>query len=182
MEFLRHHYKGLLLFICGILLAVFLSQNSLLQSFLLHLGGYGYLGAFIAGILVVSTLTMPTAILILIALGHYLSPVEISIIAGLGATLGNYIIFHFINRKIARHIRSFYKSKSRRKHHKTLSSYTHFLIPFLGVLILASPFPDELGILLLSIFNMRTYQFLFLSFVLKCISIFLVVSTINYIA
>src|SRR5258706_14842549 len=146
MEFARHHYKGFVLFIGGLLFAIVLSRSTFLQPFILHLGAYGYLGAFIAGVLFTSTVTMPTAVVILIALAHYLSAIEISLIAGLGATLGNYVIFLFINQKITRHIRRYYKNKKGHKHHKALSPYAHFFIPFLGILILASPFPDEIGI------------------------------------
>src|SRR5258708_4248025 len=165
----HYHYKLLLLFVCGIILAFALYKSNLLDFFLSHLGMYAYLGAFIAGIFFASTITIATAILMLISLAHYLTPIQISIVAGLGAVVGNYLIFLFINEEITQHIRSFYKTKKRKKYFKKFKPYAHWVIPSLGILILASPFPDEIGILLLSIFNMKTYQFLLLSFVLKFI-------------
>ena len=50
---------------------VFLSKG--FHSFLLHLGNFGYIGAFIAGILFVSTFTVATSALVLLVLAETLS-------------------------------------------------------------------------------------------------------------
>ena len=46
----------------------------------------------------------------------------------------------------------------------------------IGAIIIASPFPDEIGVSLMGISKMKTYQFILISFLLNAIGIFLVVS------
>lgn len=54
------------------------------------------------------------------------------------------------------------------------SHFYHWSLPALGALIMASPLPDEIGIALLSILHMRTYQFIVVSYFLKTTGIFLI--------
>ena len=61
-------YKNLIVVFVGIALAIVLSQIDAFHSFLLHLGGFGYIGAFIAGMFFVSTFTVATSALILLIL------------------------------------------------------------------------------------------------------------------
>ncbi len=180
MKFLQHHYKGPLYFLCGIGFAFFLSQNSLFESFLLHLKTFGYIGAFIAGMLFVSTFTIATSVLILIKLSHILPPLQLSIVAAIGATIANYLIFHFMNKKITYHFHKYLKKHKTKHGFAHLHKHAHFFLPFLGALIIASPLPDEIGIFLLSLFKMRAHQFVAMSFVLKFVGIFLVVSGLHY--
>jgi len=49
-------------------------------------------------------------------------------------------------------------------------------LPVIGAIIIASPFPDEIGVSLVGISKIKTYQFLLVSFILNAIGIFLVVS------
>ena len=181
MNFIRCHYKGFLSLGTGILLAFFLSRNPIFNALLLRMGSFGYQGAFIAGLFFVSTLTIATAVLMLIALSHALPPVTLSIFAACGATLGNYLIFLVIKKHIIHPLRLLRKRSRGEKHHRQLNHFGHLLLPFLGALIIASPLPDELGILLLSIYKMKTYQFVFISFLLKMTGIYLLVSNLHYI-
>ena len=180
MTFLKSHFTSILLFILGLILAFVLSRNEAFQSLLLHVGTFGYIGVFLAGVFFVSTFTIATAILMLVELRHFASPLTISLIAGLGATVCNYIIFLLISRKIVQHIRTFFKKGTKKHQTHQLGAHTHWLLPLLGVVILASPFPDEIGIFLLRMFNMKTYQFLIVSFILKFIGIFLVATSFHY--
>src|SRR3990172_1508257 len=91
-EYVNHklhlRYKNLTLTGIGILFALFISRLEIFHSFLLQLGSFGYIGAFIAGILFVSTFTVGTGVIILLVLAERLNPIEIGLIAGLGAVVG----------------------------------------------------------------------------------------------
>lgn len=174
----RYHAKGFLYLVIGIILAFWLSRSVPFQHFLISLETFGYVAAFVAGLLFVSTLTVATGAFMLISLSHFLSPIWLSIFAGIGATCANYLIFLFIKKHISFPIKYIRKKGQHKKHHKELAKHGHWLLPFLGVLILASPLPDELGIILLSIYRMKSYQFVVLSFIFKVGGIFLLVSSI----
>lgn len=171
-------YKNLTIFAFSIIFALIFSRFEAFHTFLLNLGDLGYLGAFIAGILFVSTFTVATGAVILLVLAERLSPVEIGIIAGLGAVVGDFTIFRFIKDNLANELTDIYNHIDG-NHHLTRvlhSRYFGWTLPVIGAIVIASPFPDEIGVSLMSISKMKTYQFLLVSFILNAIGIFLVVS------
>lgn len=179
----KWRYKNLTLLLISIILAMFLSLYEPFHMFLLNLGALGYLGAFVAGILFVSTFTVATGAIILLVLAERLSPVEIGIIAGLGAVVGDFIIFRFIKNNLAREIRNIYDHIDGDHHLQKVfhSKYFSWTLPVIGAIIIATPFPDEIGISLMGISKMKSYQFLAISFILNAVGIFLIVSASAFI-
>lgn len=172
------HYKNLTYLVISVVIAIFLSRYEPFHNFLLNLGGLGYLGAFIAGVLFVSTFTVATGAVILLVLAEKLSPIEIGLVAGLGAVLGDFIIFRFIKDNLAEEVKKIYSHFDSNHHFQKVlhSKYFSWSLPVIGAIIIATPFPDELGVSLMGISKMKTYQFLLLAFVLNAIGIFLIVS------
>src|SRR3989344_5750951 len=78
----RYHYKNLTFLVASLCIAYALSGNETFHSYLLHLGNLGYVGAFISGILFVSTFTVAIASLILLVLLEGYSPWEIGLVVG----------------------------------------------------------------------------------------------------
>lgn len=182
MKKIHIHPKRLTLISLSILFAIIISKNPTFHLLLKQLGNYGYIGAFIAGILFVSTLTITTAVVILLGLSEHMSPITVSLIAGIGATLGNYIMFRIMEKTFGKDIQKLYKTFIRKHKKKNLIHInTHWTIPIIGGLIIASPLPDEIGVGLLSIFHMERYQFVLLSFCLKTIGIFLFLTNAHFI-
>jgi len=171
-------FKHLTISFVGILIAIVLSQNEQLHAFLAHLGTLGYIGAFIAGILFVSTFTVATGVLILFVLAETLHPIEIGLIAGCGAVIGDITIFRFVKDNLAHEISDIYNHVDHKKHLKKLfnSPYFAWMLPIFGAIIIASPLPDEVGVSLIGISKMRTIPFIIISFILNSIGIFLIVS------
>jgi hypothetical protein len=174
----KYKYKNLTFLFLSLLLAFCLFRNEAFHSYLLHLGNLGYLGAFIGGILFVSTFTVATAMLILLVLAEGLSPVEIGILAGAGAVIGDLLIFRFVKDSLSKEVESLYNNIDGDHHlSKVLhSKYFSWTLPVVGGLLIASPLPDEIGISLVGISRMKAYQFILLSFLLNSIGIFLIIS------
>lgn len=170
-------YKNLLGVFISIIFAFVISQYEPFHLFLLNLHELGYIGAFIAGILFVSTFTVATGAVILLVLAESLSPVELGLIGGLGAAIGDLFIFKFIKNSLANEITEIYNHFGGGHFSKLLHTrYFRWTLPVIGALLIASPFPDELGVSLLGISRMKTYQFLILAFILDFLGIFLIVS------
>lgn len=176
-------YKNLTLVFISILVALILSKLEIFHSFILGLGSFGYLSAFFAGMLFVSTFTLAEGAIILFILAQNLSAWEIGLIAGLGAVVGDMTIFRFIKDNLTSELVSIYNHLDHKHHLAKLlhSKYFHWSLPVIGALIIASPLPDELGVTLLGISKMKTYKFVITSFILNSIGIFLVVSSSNII-
>lgn len=171
-------YKNLSIFGLSLLFALILSRFEAFHTFLLNLGSFGYIGAFIAGILFVSTFTVATGAVILLVLAESLSPIEIGIVAGLGAVVGDFTIFRFIKNNLTQELTLIYNHIDGNHHLQKIlhSKYFSWTLPVIGAIIIASPLPDEIGVSLMGISRMSTFRFLLLSFVLNAVGIFLVVS------
>lgn len=180
-----HHwkYKNLTLVFLGLLVAIFFSREESFQIFLLHFGSYGYVGAFFAGMLFVSTFTVATGAVILFVLAEQLNPIEIGLIAGIGAVVGDLTIFRFVRDDLSKEIVAIYDHIDSSHHLVKLlhSKYFSWTLPVLGAIIIMSPLPDELGVTLLGISKMNIYEFIVISFILNSLGIFFVVSASTFI-
>lgn len=177
MEFFKNYrYKNLTFLTLSIVVTIIVFRFEPFHEFLLHLGKLGYLGAFIAGVLFVSTFTVAIGSVILLILAENFSVIEIAVIAGLGAVAGDLTIFKFIrNKSLVDEIMALYKYFGGHKiRHLIHTKYFGWMLPVIGALIIASPLPDELGVGLMGISKMKLHEFVILSFVLNSIGIFLV--------
>lgn len=182
-------YYNLFLLFCGLALGIFLYNFEPFHNFLLHFESLGYIGAFIAGILYVSTVTVATSIVILLVLAEKLSVLEVGLIAGFGALLGDWIIYRFVKdnlydemklileqiqdgvgRKRIRSLKQIFRTK-----------YFNWLLPVVGVILIGSPFPDELAWGLMGTTKIKTYQVVLISFVFNFAGIVLILSASNFI-
>lgn len=183
MEWFKNYkYKGLTLIFINILLAIFLSRYNFLNDGLLNLRHIPFIGSFAAGIFYVSAFTAALGILMLSDLSTTLHPIEIAIIAGLGGAVGDLVIFRFVKGDLLSEVTPIYNKLGGR--HLTRLMYHRYFrwgLPIIGAVIIASPFPDELGISLLGISKIKTYQFIVLSFILDAAGVFLLVSAFSLI-
>ncbi len=170
-------YKNITFVILGIVLALGLSRWETFHGFLLHLGGFGYLSAVIAGSLFVSTFTIAAGAVILFFLAETLPAWQIGILAGIGAVLTDLTIFRFVKSGLAQEVERLYNEfGGRHWRHLFHSKYFSWMLPVAGALIIASPLPDELGVSLLGLSKMSAWQFVAISFILNFIGIFLIIS------
>lgn len=170
----RWKYKHLTLFIVSVIFSIFLSRYELFNTFLLNLGNWGYIGAFFGGILFVSTFTVATGAVILLILAERLSPIELGIIAGFGGVVGDFMIFRFVKDGLLKEVTPIYNRLGGRHLTRMLQAkYFRWILRIIGAIIVASPFPDEIGVSLMGITKIKTYQFLLLVFVLDTVGVFL---------
>lgn len=170
-------YRNLAILFLGIAFSIFLSRYEPFHNLLLNLGEFGYIGAFIAGLLFVISFTASTGAVILFVLAERLSPLELGLIAGLGAVVGDFTIFRFVKDNLIEEVKPLYQRfGGNHLNHVLHSKYFHWTLPVIGAILIASPLPDEIGVSLMGISKMKTYQFLIISLILNFIGIFLIVS------
>lgn len=183
MQLLKNYkYKGLTLVAASILLTVFGSESKILNQSIFNISQIPIIGAFIAGILYVSASTAAFGVFLLLGLSKNLSPIEVAIIAGTGGAVADFVIFRFLKGDLIGEITPIYnkmggKHLTQLMHHK----YFRWSLPIIGAIIIASPFPDEIGIGLMGISKIKNYQFILLSLMLDIGGIFLLVSAFSLI-
>ncbi len=139
------------------------------------LGTLGYVGAFLAGIFFVSSFTVGPAAVILFHLGSVGPLWSLSLIAGLGAAFGDVLIFRFLKDGVYKELAPRFSKLSESRLSRALQSPKwRWVLPILGGIIIASPFPDEIGIALMGFSSVRWWQFFPLAVVLNSIGIFFV--------
>lgn len=180
---LAHHhrawrYNNLMLTAVGILVSLVLSQSQVFQQTILHLGSLGFVGAFLAGALFVTTFTVATGAVMLSIFAQQYNPVVLGLIAGAGALVSDIVIFRFVKDSLASELAPLYNHFSgRRLTHLLHTKYFRWTLPVVGAVIMASPLPEELGISLMGLSKMSTAKFLVVSYLLNSAGIFLVTTS-----
>lgn len=180
--FRDYKYKNLTLIVLSILIAILLSKYNFLDQFFFKIKYVPFAGSFIAGILYVSATTTALGILMLSDLSTTLHPIEIALLAGLGGAVADFGLFRFFKNNLLSEITPIYNKLGGQRltklmYHKLL----RWSLPIIGAVIIASPFPDEIGISLLGISKIKNYQFIVLSFILDTVGVFLLVSAFSLI-
>lgn len=119
---------------------------------LLHefIASLGYIGTFLAGMLFTYGFTAAPATSILIILAKEQSIVAAGAVAGLGALIGDLVIFKFIRHSFSDEIERMSNEKIFRRFGKIPNLFKRYLLPVLAGFIIASPLPDEVGISMLA--------------------------------
>lgn len=186
-------YKNLTFLTLGLIITAFLSSQPWFKDTLMHLGSWSYIGAFIAGMLFVSIFTVSIGVLILVLLASQMPIIPLGIVASIGAVLGDMLIFKFIKdglvdelKQVQENIEDLdlvqdglnnkrWKRFEKRFRHSLKTRYFNWVLPVMGIILLTSPVPDELGMGLMGISKIRTVYLLGLLSIIKPISIFMVI-------
>ena len=148
----------------SILLAIFVAKTGIVKSILLANGETEIIGSFLSGVFFTSIFTAAPATVMLYEIAQGWSALPVALIGALGAVVGDLLIFRFIRDRLA--------SGLNRKWIKILHlSKARFLAAILGGVVIASPLPDELGLALMGLSNVRQRWIIPMSFVFNFLGI-----------
>lgn len=143
------------------------------HNFLISLG---YFGTFLAGVFFTYGFTAAPATAILLILSGEQNIFFAGFIAGLGALVGDLLIFKFIRYSFADEIEKISKEKALNHfNNKIPNLLKKYFVPVLAGFIIASPLPDEIGVSLLAASrSISTKFFSVLSYILNTAGIFVI--------
>lgn len=171
----RQLFQDIILLAVSVGFAVFIVETGIAGRFIISFGSLRYLGALLAGIFFTSIFTTAPSIALLGELAQTVPLPLLAVWGGAGAVAGDYILFRFLRGRIFKDVDFLlFLAPSARFRAIFQTKLFKFFIPFLGALIIASPFPDEIGVALLGASKIKGRAFLLLSFVLNGLGIFLV--------
>jgi hypothetical protein len=174
-------FKNTFFLILSLIIFFYFAEYPFVKNAIHSISNLGVLGAFIAGMFFVSTFTVAPASLVLFYLAKELNIFEVVFFAGVGSTVGDYIIFRFLKDQVFHELKPIFMKVGGHKVRKLFATpYFAWLAPLVGAIIIASPFPDEIGIGLLGVTKLKDWQFIILTFVLDCLGIFFIISFINF--
>lgn len=137
--------------------------------------GLEFIGSFVAGILFTSIFTAAPATVILGTIARETPVWLVALYGGLGALLGDFIIFHFVERRLKEDFAYLLQKTDTERFvsifHRRLFRW---LFQFVGALVVASPLPDEVGLAMMGLSKMRPSLFIPLSFFLNSVGILVI--------
>ena len=149
-NYMSKYPKFLLLFITFIIAYILFSGRDYgpFQEFIIVLG---YAGTFVAGILFAYGFTAAPATAVFLILAKHQNIYLASAIGGIGALIGDLLIFSFIRQSFADEIKKMAREKI--VHYfsnKVPGIIKKYTLPVAAGFIIASPLPDEIGVTMLA--------------------------------
>lgn len=167
--------RDLILVALSVLAAIVLVESSLLEGFVRATSEVRLLQIFLSGALFTSLFTIPLSVALLGELA-LIEPIwYVASVGALGALSGDLILFLFLRDRVRKNVAVLRTVKKWKRIFPLFRSRIfHWIIPFIGALIIASPLPDELGLALMGFSNIRLSLLVPISLSMNFLGIYLV--------
>lgn len=183
IEFSFDRFKHLIVDISFISLVVFLSavlvSTDLEQRILSNFKGNEFWAYLIGGIFSVNFITAVPAYTFF---HKIVTPDNFALVLlglALGSVIGDTLIFNFIKFRIVENIIRIFKTNEKvSKIIKTRKQYIRLILVFLGGLIIMSPFPDEIALLLMGFSRIKNLYFIPISLILNLLGNYIFLSIV----
>lgn len=167
-------------FACSLSLAWWLVSSEIFSNLVNIILPLRFVAEFLAGIFYISTLTAPISVAMLLMLADINNPILTALLAGLGAAFGDLVIVKFFKEKLSKDV----NLVSRELQLKSINNFLikwklDFATMLVGAMIIASPLPDELGLMLLGASKLTYRQLAILTYILNTAGILLIVVPAN---
>ena len=161
------------LIVMSVLVAVILASTHALTRLITATSELELIGTFIAGMFFTSIFTTAPAIATLGEIALSQSVYMTALVGAIGSVLGDLLIFKFVRDRVAADIIELLREEGILRRAKKILKFKHFrwFTLLAGVLLIASPLPDELGIALLGFSRVNARYFVMLSFVFNFLGI-----------
>ena len=177
----QKHTKGTIflhvgLFLAGLALAIALIHSDIFDYLVSSAGVIYAVPSFLAGIFFTSMITIAPATVVFYHIGQTGAPLlVVAVIGGLGAMIGDMILFQFMKFSIVDDITAFALRHSH-GHLQKLMRIKMFSITMiiLGAIIIASPLPDELGLAMMGLTKVKRATMASISFTLNTLGVLVV--------
>lgn len=143
-----------------------------------YIDGYGYISMFIGGLLFSTGFTTAFAIGLFVEMAPAVHPLPAAIIAGLGAMIADLCLFRFVRLELTDELECFKRTRFARwvvalLQHEGLTERGRFILIWtLTGLVIASPLPDEIGLMMVSgLTNIRSRAFMVFSYTMNTVGI-----------
>ncbi|MBI4036002.1 hypothetical protein HY383_03555 [Candidatus Daviesbacteria bacterium] len=158
----------------------YLIRNGLLNNLVGTILPLKFVAEFIAGMFYTSFLTSPISLAMLVVLAKSNNPFSLALLAGFGSALADIIIIKFFREGISSEINLVsHQLRFEKINYFLIKWKLTFLTPVVGALIVASPLPDELGLVMLGISKLKYYQIAIVTYVLNTAGILLIVMPVS---
>jgi len=165
--------KDLFWIVFSVIIGLIIVNSETITNLLVGAERNKIIGSFVTGIFFTSIFTIAPAALALAKIAQDTSIITVSFFGGLGATIGDFLIFLFIRDSFTQDLREWASRSSSERLHKLLAyKPTKLFRPIVGAIAFVSPLPDEIGLTLFGLSNLPKLAVLLITFILNIISVF----------
>jgi len=170
-----HLFENLLIVAASVIAAIFLAKAGIFETILTQTKELELIGSFIAGLFFTSLFTVAPATVALGEIAQANNIFLVAVLGGAGAVIGDLVLFKFLKSHLTDELVSLFSHPKRKRAVKVFNlKVFHWLMIFLGAVVIASPLPDEIGLMLMGISKLRPSILMPISFVLNSIGILIV--------
>jgi hypothetical protein len=167
--------KDLVIIIVSIIIGFILLKTGVIKHVLVQSVELEYVGIFFAGILFTSVFTTVPATIVLGEMALTTNIWALALVGGLGALLGDFVLFRFFRDTIAEDLESLFTfQKTKRWKYIFKSHVFKVFLSLVGGIIIASPLPDELGLAFMGISKTNNWSFTVISFLCNAVGILVI--------
>lgn len=169
------------IFFIFVALSFYLINSGILSKAIDLILPINFVPEIISGILFTSFLTAPLFIATIYILTSHINPIQIALLGALGAAIADLFIIKLFRDNLFKdfHTLSMDLKLQKLKHFFVKSHFNH-LAPVIGLLIIASPFPDEIGLMLLGATKLKNFQLFILTYILNAVGILILAISSNF--
>ena len=169
-------YRDVSIIGLSIIVAAILIESNAIDTILISAGETQLLASFVAGMFFTSVFTTAPAIAALGEISLVAPLWQVAAVGAAGSVVGDLLIFWFFRDHFAGHVVEILQERGvMRRLRKILRFKFMKWFPFLlGGMILASPLPDELGIMILGFTRMKPRWFMLMSYSFNFLGIMLI--------
>jgi hypothetical protein len=177
-------YPKLLAFLLSCLFAYVLFDQGAFDVLATRLNGHGYVSIFLGGLLFSFGFTTPFAVALFAELGDTVNPLLAAPLAGIGALVSDLCILNFVRLSFVDELHRlsatalFQRIRSLVIHPSLFERIRLYLLWSIAGFLIASPFPDELGVTIISgVSTIDSRRFALLCYLLNTTGILIILLT-----
>lgn len=163
------------LLLASVLVAILMVKTHVFSILLENVQGYDALLSFLIGLLFSSGIVTAPAIVAIGEGTRYIPIWELAAVGAAGSVCGDLLLFRFVRSQLIGHLLRISLHPRIARLGKTLAAGPFWWIaPVLGAVVIASPLPDELGLLMMGLSTIRMSQFIPLAYAANVVGIYIV--------
>jgi hypothetical protein len=171
------------LLLASIAATVILIKTDIIAEILARAQEYDTLASFVSGFFFSSGIATPPAMVALVESAVYVPLWELCIVGAIGSVIGDLVLFRFMRSRLLEYVLDVSLHPNVRRFARFIAaSPLWWLGPIAGAIVIASPLPDELGLIMLGLSSIRLWQFVAIAFVANVAGIYGIVITAQALA
>ncbi|HXK36950.1 MAG TPA: hypothetical protein VJ553_05195 [Candidatus Paceibacterota bacterium] len=177
----EHYIRDISILIVSIGIAVVVKNTGALNWLLEHAERIPYLASFVVGMFFTSFLTVVPATVAIAELARGGTPIlQLALIGGMGAMVADFILYIILREAVAEPLLVLVQAGSSDRLKRYIRKGKHRLMgTLLGAVIIASPLPDEVGLVLMGLAKARWYTTVLLTYCLNAVGIAIVATAVR---